>query len=67
MTDTGIGIKPEVAEYIFRRFVKINKSSQGIGIGLSIARHFADMLGGSLVVNTKYTLGAQFVLTLPLN
>ncbi len=67
VTDTGIGIKPEAAEYIFRRFVKINKSSQGIGIGLSIARHFADMLGGSLAVNTKYTLGAQFVLTLPLN
>lgn len=67
VTDTGIGIKPEAAEYIFRRFVKINKSSQGIGIGLSIARHFADMLGGTLDVNTKYTLGAQFVLTLPLN
>lgn len=67
VTDTGIGIKPEAAEYIFRRFVKINKSSQGIGIGLSIARHFADMLGGTLAVNTKYTLGAQFVLTLPLN
>jgi len=67
VTDTGIGIKPEAVEYIFRRFVKINKSSQGIGIGLSIARHFADMLGGTLDVNTKYTLGAQFVLTLPLN
>lgn len=67
VTDTGIGIKPETVEYIFRRFVKINKSSQGIGIGLSIARHFADMLGGTLDVNTKYTLGAQFVLTLPLN
>lgn len=67
VTDTGIGIKPEAAEYIFRRFVKINKTSQGIGLGLSIARHFADLLGGTLAVNTKYTLGAQFVLTLPLN
>lgn len=67
LSDTGIGINPDNAEYIFQRFVKLNKSIQGTGIGLSIARYLADALGGTLYVNTNYSPGAQLVLTLPIN
>lgn len=65
VTDTGIGINPENKEKIFDRFVKLDKSTQGAGLGLTISRLIARLLGGDLVLDTKYTQGARFVFTLP--
>ncbi len=65
VTDTGCGIDPHNSEVIFDRFTKIDRSVPGAGIGLTIARMLAEMLGGALILDTAYTDGARFILTLP--
>ena len=66
VTDTGIGVPPEQAEHIFGRFVKLDKESQGVGLGLTISRQLTRLLGGDLVLDTHYRHGARFIVTLPL-
>lgn len=65
VTDTGIGIKPENKEKIFDRFVKLDEETQGAGLGLTISRLIARLLGGDVTLDTTYTNGARFKLTLP--
>ena len=64
--DTGIGIPPEEAENIFNEFVQLDEYSDGTGIGLSIARSFARHMNGDVVLDTSYTGGSRFVMTLGL-
>lgn len=66
VTDTGIGIAPENHEFVFGRFAKVDSSVPGAGIGLTISRMLARLMGGSLIIDPSYTLGARFILTLPL-
>lgn len=66
VTDTGCGIPSNCHQKIFERFVKLDRSTTGIGIGLPIARHLAELLGGTLNIDPKYNSGARFVITLPL-
>jgi len=63
--DTGIGIPAEQSEKIFERFYKVDSFKQGIGLGLTVARRTAELLGGTLTLDTSYTSGARFVLKLP--
>ncbi len=65
VTDTGIGINPENKERIFERFVKLDRNSQGAGLGLTIARQIARKLGGDVVLDTNWQGGSRFVITLP--
>lgn len=65
ISDTGIGIPSGQEEHIFERFVKLNPDTQGLGLGLPISRLLARLLGGDLVLDTTYTRGARFILTLP--
>ena len=64
--DTGIGVPAEEAEHIFEEFVQLDEYYDGTGIGLSIARSLARHMNGDVVLDTSYTRGARFVLTLPL-
>lgn len=64
--DTGIGIPPEEAEHIFGEFVQLDEYYDGTGIGLTVARSLAQRLGGNITLDTSYTGGARFELTLPL-
>ena len=64
--DTGIGVPPTEAEHIFEEFVQLDEYYNGTGIGLTVARSIARRLGGDVVLDTAYTGGARFVLTLPL-
>ena len=64
--DTGIGVPPTEAEHIFEEFVQLDEYYNGTGIGLTVARSIARRLGGDVVLDTAYTDGARFVLTLPL-
>jgi len=64
--DTGIGVPPHQAENIFAEFVQLDEYSNGTGIGLPIARALAQKMGGNVVLDTTYTAGARFVMTLPL-
>ena len=62
--DTGIGVPPEQAENIFTEFVQLDEYSDGTGIGLSIARSLARHMQGDITIDTAYTGGARFVMTL---
>ena len=64
--DTGIGIPAEEADHVFEEFVQLDHYYDGTGIGLTVARSLARRLGGDIVLDTSYTHGARFVMTLPL-
>ena len=64
ISDTGIGIPPEEAEHIFEEFVQLDDYYDGTGIGLTIARSVARRLGGDIVLDTTYSPGARFIMTL---
>ncbi|MBN2523837.1 MAG: response regulator [Bacteroidales bacterium] len=67
--DTGIGIAREYHELIFERFRQVEHtipiSYGGTGLGLSISRSFAEMLKGSIKVESKPDHGSSFYLTIP--
>ena len=65
--DNGIGVPAGETEHIFDEFVQLDEYYDGTGIGLTVARSIARRLGGDIVVDTTYTGGARFVMTLPLN
>ena len=64
--DTGIGVPINQAEHIFDEFVQLDEYYEGTGIGLTVARSLARRLGGDVVLDTTYTSGARFIMTLPL-
>lgn len=63
--DTGIGIPADQAEHVFEEFVQLDEYYDGTGIGLAVARSIARRLGGDITLDTTYTGGARFVMTLP--
>ena len=63
--DTGIGVPAKEAEHIFDEFVQLDEYYDGTGIGLTVARSIARRLGGNIVLDTNYTGGARFVMSLP--
>lgn len=64
VTDTGCGIDPADAERVFERFYKADPFAQGLGLGLSLCRLIARKSGGEIRLDTSYTQGARFVVTL---
>jgi len=63
--DTGPGIPVTEAEHIFDEFVQLDEYYDGTGIGLTVARSIARRLGGDITLDTNYTTGARFVMSLP--
>ena len=67
--DDGHGIPTGEHERIFERFARLDESRAatdgGTGLGLAIARDIIERHGGTLTVDTAYTSGARFVITLP--
>ena len=66
VTDRGPGIPTAEAGRIFDRFVKLAPFSQGMGLGLAVCRLIAGALGGGVELDTSYTEGARFTLTIPI-
>ena len=64
--DTGCGVPAAEAEHIFERFVKLDTFKEGIGLGLPLCRMLIEKLGGTVRLDTTYTQGACFVVTLPI-
>lgn len=66
VTDTGIGIREEDRERIFETFLKVDDFKAGIGLGLPICRRLIRSLGGEVELDTSYTEGSRFVISVPI-
>lgn len=68
--DTGIGISKEHVDRIFERFVQIEdpitRTQGGSGLGLSISKGLANLMGGDLTVESCIGAGSAFKLQLPI-
>jgi len=69
--DTGAGIKPEFLPHVFERFRQADSSSTrahgGLGLGLAIVRHLAELHGGTVQATSEGEgKGATFSVRLPL-
>jgi len=66
--DTGIGMSPEQLEKIFEPFTQADSSTTrefgGTGLGLSLSLQLANMLGGSITVDSKPGRGSKFTITI---
>jgi PAS domain S-box-containing protein len=67
--DQGDGIPAEDRERIFQEFVQLGKTQlqEGTGLGLPISKRLADLLNGSLTLDSEVGEGSTFRLTLPAN
>lgn len=63
--DTGIGIRPEEREEIFRQYFKADSSTKGAGIGLPLCKRLIEMMEGTITVEGEYGRGSTFVISLP--
>ena len=67
--DTGIGMTDEQMEGLFQAFAQAEASTTrrfgGTGLGLAITRHFCEMMGGSVLVESKPGKGSKFTMRLP--
>jgi len=68
VSDTGIGIKKENIPKLFEFFTQVDstttKKFQGAGLGLTISKRLAKLMGGNLSVESTYQKGSTFKLTL---
>lgn len=66
--DSGIGIDDETKKYIFQSFNKghfsYDDESSGLGLGLSITKHYITMLGGEIWFESNINCGTTFYFTI---
>jgi signal transduction histidine kinase/CheY-like chemotaxis protein len=70
VADTGIGIAAVDQERIFEEFVQLDSQLQrkvkGTGLGLPLSRKLAELLGGSVSLNSELGVGSTFYATIPI-
>lgn len=68
--DTGIGIPQDLLPILFEDFVQVDtplqKRLRGTGLGLSLCKRFAELLGGEVGVTSELGVGSEFHVKLPL-
>lgn len=68
VADTGMGIKEEALPYLFDAFQRMdeerNSKIEGTGLGLSIVKQLVELMEGEIAVNSVYTQGSTFTVTL---
>ena len=65
VADTGPGIAPADAVHLFEPFWQLHGSSEGAGLGLTIARGIVEAHGGEISVDSTPGRGATFCFTVP--
>ncbi|MTI94634.1 MAG: PAS domain S-box protein [Firmicutes bacterium] len=70
LSDTGIGIPADKLENIFKDFAQVETSAKrnygGTGLGLTISRRLAKLMGGTIVAKSEVGKGSTFTLTVHL-
>jgi signal transduction histidine kinase/ActR/RegA family two-component response regulator len=71
VSDTGIGIAPDLLDTVFEMFVQVDstleRSNAGLGVGLSLARKLVELHGGTIEAHSAgLGHGSQFVVRLPI-
>ena len=70
VTDTGIGIRPEDIEQLFKPFNQVDsgltRQHDGTGLGLAICSRLTNLLGGAIKVDSQWSQGSEFTVILPL-
>ncbi|MDY5484528.1 MAG: ATP-binding protein [Clostridium sp.] len=70
ITDTGIGMSREFMEHIFDEFSQEESGARtqykGTGLGMAITRHYVEMMGGTISVESIKGEGSSFTVELPL-
>ncbi len=68
VSDTGMGIKPEALPHLFDTFQRVdeekNRHIEGTGLGLSIVKQLVELMEGEITVNSVYSEGSTFAVTL---
>jgi signal transduction histidine kinase len=69
VADTGIGIKAKDMDKLFAPFRQVDtglsRQHEGTGLGLAICQRLAELLGGEILVSSRWGKGSTFTLTLP--
>lgn len=58
--DTGIGVKKEALEHLFDRYVKVNETDKGTGLGLNISKTIIEKQGGTIGAESEFGKGSKF-------
>ncbi|NOG42425.1 MAG: hypothetical protein HND38_13085 [Planctomycetes bacterium] len=70
VSDTGIGIKSEEIDKLFKPFLQLDSSYsrryEGTGLGLVLTKHLVELHGGKIWVESEYEKGSTFTFTLPI-
>jgi signal transduction histidine kinase len=64
--DTGKNITEADSETIFKFFAKVDDLTEGLGLGLPLAKRHAQNLGGDLILDTSYQEGCRFIIEVPI-
>jgi CheY-like chemotaxis protein/HPt (histidine-containing phosphotransfer) domain-containing protein len=69
VNDTGMGIKPQDIEKLFRSFKQVdskrNRNIEGTGLGLAICKQLLDLMGGKISVKSEFGKGSSFFFEVP--
>jgi CheY-like chemotaxis protein len=67
VSDTGVGIPPDILERVFEPFFTTKEVGKGTGLGLSMVHGFAEQSGGHVSIESRVGQGTSVTLVLPVS